>query len=68
MAPRRGPSRRCEPYQELFQGVFKCIHSDLHIGSLKPGETKHIHGKVYILPNDRKVLLKLYEQDFSEHK
>ncbi len=57
-----------EPYQELFQGVIKCIHSDLRIGGLKPGETKHIRGKVYILPNDTKALLKRYEQDFPEHK
>ena len=28
-----------EPYQELFQGVITCLHSDFRIGGLKPGET-----------------------------
>ena len=27
-----------EPYQELFQGVIVCLHSDFRIGGLKPGE------------------------------
>ena len=29
-----------EPYQELFQGVITCVHSDFRLGGLKPGETK----------------------------
>ena len=29
-----------EPYQELFQGVAACLHSDFRIGGLQPSETK----------------------------
>jgi hypothetical protein len=29
-----------EPYQELFQGVARCLHSDFRLGGLLPGETK----------------------------
>jgi hypothetical protein len=52
------------PYQELFQGVYQCIHSDFRIGGLLPGEVKRIHGAVYILPNDLDLLLRLYQTDF----
>ena len=41
-----------EPYQELFQGVIVCLHSDFRIGGLKPGETKAIRGKIYLMPAD----------------
>ena len=53
-----------EPHQELFQGVARCLHSDFRIGGLKPGETKTIKGKIYIVPNDVKDLLSRYAQDF----
>lgn len=56
-----------EPYQELFQGVARCLHSDFRLGGLAPGETKKIRGKIYILPNDVPALLKRYEKDFPEH-
>jgi hypothetical protein len=56
-----------EPYQELFQGVAVCIHSDFRIGGLKPGETKKIRGKIYLLPADGGALLRRYEKDFPEH-
>jgi hypothetical protein len=56
-----------EPYQELFQGVARCLHSDFRIGGLNPGEKKHIRGKVYIVPNNIDALLKRYESDFPEH-
>lgn len=56
-----------EPYQELFQGVIVCIHSDFRIGGLKPGETKSIRGKLYLVKNDVDALLKKYKQDFPEH-
>ena len=55
-----------EPYQELFQGVIRCIHSDFRIGDLKPGETKKIRGKMYLLPNDVPALLALHEREFPE--
>jgi hypothetical protein len=54
-----------EPYQELFQGVIACIHSDFRIGGLKPGECKRIKGKIYIVPADVDALLKRYEKDFQ---
>jgi len=55
-----------EPYQELFQGVARCIHSDFRLGGLKPGERKQIRGKIYIVPNDVPMLLKRYRADFPE--
>ena len=57
-----------EPYQELFQGVIRCLHSDLRLGGLLPGETKKIRGKLYLVPNDLPALLKRYTKDFPEHK
>jgi hypothetical protein len=56
-----------EPYQELFQGVIRCLHSDFRIGGLAPGETKTIRGKIYIVPNDVDALLARYKKDFPEH-
>jgi hypothetical protein len=55
-----------EPYQELFQGVAACIHSDFRIGGLQPGETKRIRGKIYLMPADSAALLRRYERDFPE--
>lgn len=56
-----------EPYQELFQGVIVCVHSDFRIGGLEPGETKRIRGKIYITDADVDALLRRYERDFPEH-
>jgi len=56
-----------EPYQELFQGVIVCLHSDFRIGGLKPLETKQIRGKIYIMRADMDALVKRYEHDFPEH-
>lgn len=55
-----------EPYQELFQGVARCLHSDFRLGGLNPKETKHIRGKIYIVPNDVAALLKRYNKDFPK--
>ena len=55
-----------EPYQELFQGVIRCLHADFRLGGLQPGETKTIRGKIYIVPADMQTLLKRYERDFPE--
>jgi hypothetical protein len=55
-----------EPYQEIFQGVIACIHSDFRVGGLAPGETKNIRGKLYIVPADVKQLVARYEKDFPE--
>jgi hypothetical protein len=57
-----------EPYQELFQGVGRCLHSDFRLGGLQPGETKQIRGKIYIIPNDVSALLKRYQRDFPEQR
>ena len=55
-----------EPYQELFQGVAACLHSDFRIGGLNPGESKKIRGKIYFLPADVNLLLRRYASDFPE--
>ena len=51
--------------QELFQGVIVCIHADPRIGGLGPHQTKHIWGKLYILPNDTDELRRRYQRDFG---
>jgi hypothetical protein len=55
-----------EPYQELFQGVAVCVHSDFRIGGLKPGESKKIRGKIYLMSADPDALLRRYQRDFPE--
>lgn len=57
-----------EPYQELFQGVIVCLHSDFRIGGLAPGERKTIRGKIYLLEADIPALLERYRKDFPEHQ
>lgn len=56
-----------EPYQELFQGVITCVHSDFRLGGLKPGETRQIRGKIYVTRDNIDALVKRYERDFPEH-
>src|SRR5262249_24490657 len=56
-----------EPYQELFQGVIVCLHSDLRIGGLKPGQSKTIRGKIYLMPADFPAMEARYRKDFREH-
>ncbi len=56
-----------EPYQELFQGVGRCLHSDFRIGGLAAGQTKKVRGKIYIVKAEMDALLKRYEADFPEH-
>jgi hypothetical protein len=55
-----------EPYQELFQGVARCLHSDFRLGGLAPGETKKIRGKIYVVPADIVALERRYAHDFPE--
>lgn len=57
-----------EPYQELFQGVIACLHADFRIGGLKPGESKSIRGKLYLVKAGPDALLRRYEADFPEHR
>lgn len=56
-----------EPYQELFQGVIVCLHSDFRLGGLAPGDVKRARGKLYIVDADIPALLARYERDFPEH-
>jgi hypothetical protein len=51
---------------ELFEGVYVCLHSDPHVGGLKPHETKTIHSKIYFMTNDIPALLKRYQADFPK--
>lgn len=53
-----------EPYQELFQGVIVCLHSDFRLGGLAPGETKRARGKMYFMENDPEALLARWRRDF----
>ena len=57
-----------EPYQELFQGVIRCLHSDFRIGGLAPGEEKRIRGRFYLVPNDFPSLLARYKGEFPDKK
>ncbi|MBT3468884.1 MAG: hypothetical protein HOK49_00085 [Opitutae bacterium] len=56
-----------EPYQELFQGVGRCLHSDFRLGGLKPDQTLRIKGKIYLVENNLKALLIRYRKDFPDH-
>lgn len=56
-----------EPYQELFQGVARCLHADFRLGGPGPGETRRLRGKIYLVPNDVPALLRRYARDFPEH-
>ena len=53
-----------EPYQELFQGVIVCLHSDFRIGGLAPGETRLLKGRSYVVENNLELLLNRYQKDF----
>jgi len=55
-------------YQELFQGVFVCIHSDPRVGGLKAGEVKKRRGKIYFVKNEPEKLLQRYQRDFPVTK
>ncbi|HEV7868463.1 MAG TPA: hypothetical protein VGO90_12330 [Chthoniobacteraceae bacterium] len=57
-----------EPYQELFQGVARCLHSDFRLGGLSPGGTREVRGKIYLVSNDVPALLARYSRDFPEHR
>ncbi len=54
-----------EPYQELFQGVATCLHSDFRLGGVDPGQVKRAKGKIYILRNATGDLLARYASDFA---
>jgi hypothetical protein len=55
-----------EPYQELFQGIIRCLHSDFRLGGIPAGQRLEVHGKLYLVPNDFPALLTRYQRDFPE--
>lgn len=55
-----------QPYQELFQGVIRCLHSDFRLGGIEAGETLEIKGKLYFVDNDVEALLERYHKDFPK--
>ena len=55
-----------KPYQELFQGVIRCLHSDFRLGGIEAGETLEIKGKLYFVENDLNTLLERYQKDFTD--
>lgn len=58
-----------EPWQELFQGVIVCLHSDFRIGGLSPGQQKTVRGRLYLIPTggpDPAPLLRACRRDFPE--
>jgi hypothetical protein len=57
-----------ERTHELFEGVYVCLHSDPRLDGLKPGETKRMRAKIYLVNNDVPALLKRYARDFPEGK
>lgn len=57
-----------EPYQELFQGVARCLHADFRLGGLAPGERKEVRGKIYLVANDVAALVQRYQEDFPEQR
>lgn len=50
---------------ELFEGVYVCLHSDPHVGSLGPREMRSVRSEIYFMTNDPAALLKRYQEDFS---
>ncbi len=52
--------------QELFEGVYVCLHSDPRIGGLPPGAKKSVRAKLYVMKNDPAELLRRYERDFGK--
>lgn len=57
-----------EPYQELFQGVARCLHADFRLGGLQPGASRRIRGKIYLMRADEAALRTRYAADFPEHQ
>lgn len=55
-----------EPFQEVFQGVITCMHTDFRIGGLRPGESKTIRGAIYLVGSDLGALVKRFRADFPE--
>jgi hypothetical protein len=58
-----------QPYQELFQGVARCLHSDFRLGGVAPGATREVRGAIYVLQKtEPDELLKRFREDFPEQR
>ena len=55
------------PRQKLRDVVVERLKDLISSGGLKPGETKRIRGKLYVVPADVPALVRRYERDFPEH-
>ena len=44
---------------------WQCMHLSVNIGPLKKGETRTVHGKIYLLKGTREELLARYKHDFN---
>ena len=53
-----------DPWQELFQGVARCLHADFRLGGLEPGATLAVHGRIYLHRGSMESLLARYRRDF----
>jgi hypothetical protein len=47
---------------------WECMHLSIRIGDLKPGESKTIRGRIYLLRGDKSDVLKRYYEDFKVTK
>ena len=43
---------------------WHCMHLSVRVGPLKQGETKTIHGKIYLFEGEKEDCLKKYKKDF----
>ena len=60
------PSPAVRPPHRIHMHAADNVAIVANVGGLKAGETKTVRGKLYVLPNDPKGLLKRYERDFGK--
>jgi hypothetical protein len=44
------------------------MHLSVRVGPLKPGESKKIRGRMYLLRGDRESLLERFQADFGDKR
>jgi hypothetical protein len=42
----------------------RCMHLSVRVGPLRRGETKTVHGKIYLLKGSKDDCFKLFKEDF----
>ncbi len=52
------------PCQELFQGIFVCLHADFRLGGVQPGEELRIRGRLWILKDGPEALRARFAEAF----